>query len=329
MTQIVGDFFGFSAFHQLDADHEAGAPYIADGLIFFLQLLELFGEICAHFLRTLDELLLLYDVESRDGCRKGDGKVSKGEGITGRFGRLEIGALHHTCERKASRNCLAEGEQVGIHTVKLTRKHGSEPAEARLYFIENEQYAFLIAYFANSLEITLRRRDHAARSLHGFEHDGDNRFETPLYHRLHVLGTGYAAFRIFHSHGTAVAIGVWNANHILHVPGKELAQGMIGPARCYGCECSARVVFERREEHHAFGIVGNGELHGRFICHRSVQAEADFLEIPGCQFAQFLQKEQLGNGLKACSHMGDFLNLFCNRFNNSGVAEPYVECPCL
>ena len=66
----------------------------------------------------------------------------------------------------ASRECLAEGDDVGQDARMLHRKHTTRTSEACGYLVKDEQHAVLIAQLARLHEVVGMVKVHTASALH-------------------------------------------------------------------------------------------------------------------------------------------------------------------
>ena len=69
----------------------------------------------------------------------------------------------------------------------MISKHGPDPADAGLDFVQNQQDAFFVAPPADSLQIALVGDIDAAFSLHRLYHDGTGVFGSGIFNRVDVV----------------------------------------------------------------------------------------------------------------------------------------------
>jgi hypothetical protein len=79
---------------------------------------------------------------------------------------------HATHGNGAVAHPLRAGDEVGCNAQRLGGKGRSQPSESGDDLIEEQQDAVLAGDLAQSLEIALRRRQHAAGAGHRFDDDG-------------------------------------------------------------------------------------------------------------------------------------------------------------
>ena len=77
----------------------------------------------------------------------------------------------HAGERKAGRDRLGDGHQVGLDAVVLDREHLPGAAEAGLHLVDDEDDPVLVADPAQPAHELLGRDDEAALALHGLDDD--------------------------------------------------------------------------------------------------------------------------------------------------------------
>ena len=86
-------------------------------------------------------------------------------------------ARGHRAERRGRVvGALGHGQQVGRHAEVLRGERRAEPPQARDHLVEDEQDAVAVADLAQSLQIALRRDQHAGRARHRLDdHRGNGR----------------------------------------------------------------------------------------------------------------------------------------------------------
>ena len=87
--------------------------------------------------------------------------------------RLEepVAGDHRADGRVAGRQTLCAGDDVGYIAEVVAGEHRADPAVRADHLVGHQQHVVLVADLADALEIPWRRREAAARVLHGFEED--------------------------------------------------------------------------------------------------------------------------------------------------------------
>ena len=204
----------------------------------------------AHPLRLVDQSLALDDVEVDDAGgarRRVPGvrvAVTEEERRIGLERLAHGGADEHAAEwLVARRHGLGERRQVGRDAVAVGGEPRAEPSEAGDHLVEDQQRAVLVAQPADVGEVSLRRREHAAGTLHRFgEHGRDlvttfghqhrQRLDVVARYLQHVADEWSPALAVRRDAlraraaevGAVVAAGAADDQRPLRVPGHDVGE---------------------------------------------------------------------------------------------------------
>ncbi len=83
----------------------------------------------------------------------------------------DFAGTHESAHRHTTAHSFAHHQNIRQHSIMFKSKQFSGPAEARLYFIQNEQCTHFLAAFFQPRKIIRVRHQKARSSLNGFSND--------------------------------------------------------------------------------------------------------------------------------------------------------------
>src|SRR5438046_7749359 len=91
--------------------------------------------------------------------------------MSARFPRHDFGTSHRYAERHAGRNAFRDRDDIRMEVEMFEREHLARAAHTALDFIRNQENAVLSRNFLELGEKIRRRKDIAAFTLNGLDHD--------------------------------------------------------------------------------------------------------------------------------------------------------------
>ena len=157
---------------ELDREHRSEAADVADLRMPLLPLQHPAPNGLADALGTVDEALVLEDVEDGERGRQRDRVADVGAADRAVAGRVhDLRLAEHARERQPGGDRLGDRDQVGLDAVVLDREHPAGAAEAGLHLVDDEDDPVPVADRAHAREELRRRDDEAALALDGLDDD--------------------------------------------------------------------------------------------------------------------------------------------------------------
>src|SRR5712691_280324 len=161
---------------ELEGEHGAEAPHLADGRVPGCELLEASPDPGAQLLGPLPECVALHLAEHLDrrDAREWVAAECPAE-PTGRDAVDQLGTAGDSGERKSAAERLARDDQVRFDAVVLDRPHRAGPADTGLDLVVDEEDPVLLADLLQPLREVFGHLDEATLALHGRQHEAGDR----------------------------------------------------------------------------------------------------------------------------------------------------------
>ncbi len=200
--------------HQLDPDHQATPTDIPHARELCLKCAQLGHHPGAEGGGSFGQAVLA-DVGQGGGARgHGELVAAEGAGVGAGLPDVEVVAVDENGQGEAAADGLGQDHDVGGDTAVLDGPEGARAADARLDLVGDQRDGPVCRDLPHAAQPVVRRRDHSALALDGFEdHPGGQR-----YARLGVVEEGLApaggefgATRAADAEGAAVVLRVRQA----------------------------------------------------------------------------------------------------------------------
>ena len=256
-----------------------------------------------------------------------------------------VGLVHHrVVDFLADRNGAHRDDRVGQalrrrddvrqHAEPFRRRGITQATEAGDDLIEDQQDAVLVADFAQTLQIALRRHQNARRPGHRFHHDGgDGRRVVQRHQTLQIIGEMRAVFRLALREG--IVFHIMRMADVVHAGQQraEIHPVLDDPADGNTAEADTVIAAFATDQAGPCALapcalIGQRDLQRRIAGFGPGIGKEDMIQIAGEHVAQTAGQFE---GLVMAELEGrcevQFLYLFLHRFHDLRFGMPGIDAP--
>jgi len=308
LVTLLGSIVLCPGFHEINTDHEALPPDVADERMTFLEFDQSLFEVNPHA-RTILEDTLFQLIEYFQCRLAGDGISPEGRCVRSMFE-----AICNFCfcdggsEGKTIRNPLCHGSDVWFHSVVFHAEHLPRASGTGLHFVCDEEDPIFCADIPEASHEFGRGDEVASFPLNGFDEDGGDFFrgEFPLKVSLEVFLEDLKS-------PSSIGVGVGEAMDIEELSAESLPLYGFAGGEGEGCPCSSMKCPLEADEFVSPGRMAR-ELDRTLDRFGSGIAEKNFLRrFSGSELCKALTETTVGDIVKIRSgEVEEFIHLVVN-----------------